>query len=161
MSPCFQLLWRCTAGLGDLDATIRSAIPMRPLCPLNQSSRPVGCAMAVARTRVGKGLADETEHRSLGISAGGPNLSQVPDGGRGHCHRCRFHLVLSPCIVSRPVPSAHSSTSPQVRAAGSERLSPPSAWTPMLARSRAARLRAVSSDSNAARGRALAAGAPP
>ena len=159
MSPCFHRLGRCTAALGALDATIRSGIPMRPLCPLNQTPRPAG--RAVARTRVGKGLADETEHRSLGINAGEPNLSQVPDGGRGHCHRCRFHLVLSPCIVSRPVPSAHSSTSPQVRAAGSERLSPPSAWTPMLARSRAARLRAVSSDSNAARGRALAAGAPP
>ena len=139
MSPCFQLLWRCTAGLGDLDATIRSAIPMRPLCPLNQSSRPVGCAMAVARTRVGKGLADETEHRSLKISGDEPNLSG-PGRSPGDCHHCRFHQVLSPCTVSWPVPSAHSSTSPQVRAAGLERLSPPPAWTPMLARSRAARL---------------------
>ena len=98
MSPCFHRLWRCTAALGALDATIRSAITMRPLCPLNQSPRPTGCA--VARTWVGKGLAGETEHRSLGISAGEPNFSRVLGGGRGHCHRCRFHLVLS------PVPSA-------------------------------------------------------
>ena len=80
MSPWFHRLSRCTAALGALDVTFRSAIPMRPLCPLNQSPRPAG--RAVARTRVGQGLADETEHRSLGISVGEPNLSQVPGGGR-------------------------------------------------------------------------------
>ena len=45
------------------------------------------------------------------------------------------------------MPSAHISTSPQVRAAASERRSPPSAKTPMMARFRAPRRRAVSADS--------------
>ena len=51
--------------------------------------------MAVARTRVGKGLADETEHRSLGISGDEPNLSQGPGDCRGHYHSCRLDLVLA------------------------------------------------------------------
>ena len=63
------------------------------------------------------------------------------------CVHAGRRMFLPFWTVSRPVPSGHSSTSPQVRSAASERLSPPSARTPMIARSRAARRWAVSADS--------------
>ena len=62
--------------------------------------------------------------------------------------------------VSRPLPSFHSSTSPQVRAVTCECLSPPSARTSMMAGSRAARRQAVSADSSRPRGCAWTAGGP-
>ena len=79
ISPCFHRPWRCTAALGAPAVTIRRAIPMRPLCPLNPSPRPA--AWAAARTRLAR------------VSPVSP--TQGAGGGLGHCHGLRLRLVLA------------------------------------------------------------------
>ena len=86
-----------------------------------------------------QGLTGQPEHRSCGSASLGrisPKARAVAAVTATVAGSTWFFPLW---IVSRPVPSAHSSTSPQVRAAASERLSPPSARTPMMAGSRAAR----------------------
>ena len=60
MSPCFHRPWCGTAAVGAPAATIRRAMPMRPLCPEKSSPRPA--ARATARIRLASVSKGQAEH---------------------------------------------------------------------------------------------------
>ena len=87
-------------------------------------------------------LAGQAEDRCGGVRAVGLDSAQGAGGGLGerHCRRVRLILALLDRDAGRPVqPEFHV---PQASAAASDRLRPPSAITPIIARSTAARARA-------------------
>ena len=77
--PClrgFQRPWFWTAAFGAPAATIRRAMPIRPLWPLNPSPRPA--ALADSTDPAGEGFAGQAEHRSRGVGVVRLNLAQRP-----------------------------------------------------------------------------------
>ena len=122
MSPCFHRPWCWTAAVGAPAATIRRAIPMRPLWPLKPSPRPA--ALAAARTRLAS------------VSPVRPNTGMAgstPSGWVSRMVRAVVSVMATVAgsgwflpfwMVTRAVPSGQNAMSPQVKSAASDRHRP-------------------------------------